>query len=69
MNKDRQAGQVEDLVEKYHQQTITKEEIIETLKSRKLTERDIMRGGELGYVFGHYYLSCQVLRMQLNGIF
>lgn len=51
MNEDMQAGQVEDLVEKYHQQTITKEEIIETLKSRKLTERDIMRGGEFGYVF------------------
>ena len=44
-----QAGQIEDLVERYHQQSITKEEIIETLKTRKLTERDIMKGGEFGY--------------------
>ena len=50
MNTHRQAGQVEDLVERYHQQTINKEEIIQTLKSRKLTERDIMKGGEFGYV-------------------
>ncbi|HEY60617.1 MAG TPA: hypothetical protein G4N92_08055 [Anaerolineae bacterium] len=50
MNTHKQAGQVEDLVEKYHQQSITREEIIETLKSRKLTERDIMKGGGFGYV-------------------
>ncbi len=50
MNTHKQAGQVEDLVKKYHQQSITREEIIETLKSRKLTEHDIMKGGGLGYI-------------------
>lgn len=50
MNTHKQAGQVDDLVEKYHQQSITKEEIIETLKNRKLTERDIFKGGMLGYI-------------------
>ena len=58
MNKNKQTGQVEDLVEKYHQQKITKEEIIETLKSRKLTERDILNWGPFGMYYILYAALC-----------
>jgi protein-S-isoprenylcysteine O-methyltransferase Ste14 len=50
MNNRKRAGQVEDLVEKYHQQKINKEEIIEILKSRKLTSRNIGKGWGFGYI-------------------
>lgn len=50
MNMHKGAGQVEDLVEKYHQQRINKEEIIEVLKRRKLTERDVGKWWGVGYI-------------------
>jgi protein-S-isoprenylcysteine O-methyltransferase Ste14 len=57
MNKHIQAGQVEDLVEKYHQKKINKEKILEVLKSRKLTERDIGKGWGFGYILWGFFVA------------